>query len=89
MKEIEYTYTTNLDGDNKYWVNNNRYITHLTRAGIVYANGVEITRETGLYDIAQAERYCKARLAWYQSLPHTEQLEIIDRVKCRQKQSHP
>ena len=85
MKEIKYTYTTDLDGDDKYWVNNNRYITHLTYAGIVYANGVEITRETGLYDIAQAERYCKARLDWYQSLPHAEQLEIIKLAKARQK----
>lgn len=84
MKKIIYTYTTNLDGDNRYWVNNNRYITHCTRAGIVYANGVEITRETGLYDISQAKRCCEAKIDWYQSLPHAEQLEIIKRAKARE-----
>lgn len=83
MKDIKYTYTTDLDGDNKYWVNNRRYIPHLTYAGILYANGVEITRQTGLYDIAQATRYCEAQAKWYQSLPHPEQLEIIQRAKCR------
>lgn len=85
MKEINYTYTTDFDGGNKYWVDNNRYITHCTYAGILYANGVEITRQTGLYDNDYAKRFCEALMKWHQSFPHAEQLEVIKRAKARQK----